>query len=100
MIVMWPPQQGHGGGSWLGAIWPLSTLSSRSAGAEGASSSLATECEFVGAMAVGEEAVMANAMETVWQYVKQEVAHELTDFDPHDLALVMAHSPDSPSSGN
>lgn len=53
----------------------------------------ATECEFVGAMAVGEEAVAANAMETVEQYVEQEAAHELTDLEPHDFALVTATLP-------
>lgn len=48
----------------------------------------ATEREFVGAMAVGEEAVVANAMETVGQYVEQEAAHELTDLEPRSAVFV------------
>ena len=41
-------------------------------------------------MAVGQEAVVANAMEAIRQYVEQEAAHELADRDPHDFALVTA----------
>ena len=37
-------------------------------------------------MGVGEEAVVANAMETVRQHVEQEAPHELADVEAHDLA--------------
>ena len=38
-------------------------------------------------MGVGEEAVVANAMEPVRQHVKQEAPHEFADVEAHDLAL-------------
>ena len=50
----------------------------------------AAERELGGAMAVGEEAVVANAMEAVGQYMKQEAAHEFADLEPHDFALSTA----------
>ena len=44
-------------------------------------------------MGVGEEAVVANAMETVRQHVEQEAPHELADVEAHDLALVTTALP-------
>ena len=46
--------------------------------------------ELVGAMAVGQEAVVTNAMEAIRQYMEEEAAYELGDRDPHDLPLVTA----------
>ena len=48
------------------------------------------EREFVSAVAVGEEAVVTNAMEAGWQDVEQEAAHELGDVETHDFAHTMA----------
>jgi len=45
-----------------------------------------TEFELVGAMAVGEQAVVTDAMEAGWEDVEQEAAHELADVETHDLA--------------
>src|SRR5499433_3221621 len=44
-------------------------------------------------MGVGEEAVVANAMETGRQHVEQEAPHELADVEAHDLALVTTALP-------
>ena len=49
-----------------------------------------TEFELVGAMAVGEQAVVTDAMEAGWEDVEQEAAHELTDVETHDLAAMTA----------
>jgi len=49
-----------------------------------------TERELVGAVAVGEEAIVANAMEAVRQYVEQEASHELAGAEAHDFALATA----------
>ena len=49
-----------------------------------------TEFELVGAMAVGEQAVVTDAMETGWEDVEQEAAHELADVETHDLAPMTA----------
>jgi len=37
-------------------------------------------------MAVGEQAVVTDAMEAGWEDVEQEAAHELADVETHDLA--------------
>src|SRR5690349_2370754 len=44
-------------------------------------------------MGVSEEAVVANAMETVPQHVEQEAPHELADVEAHDFALETAVLP-------
>ena len=44
--------------------------------------------ELFGAMAVGKEAVVTNAMEAIRQYVKKEAAYELRDLDSRDFVLV------------
>src|SRR5262249_50353822 len=49
-----------------------------------------TEFELVGAMAVGEQAVVTDAMEAGWEDVEQEAAHELADLEAHELAALMA----------
>jgi hypothetical protein len=51
------------------------------------------ERELIGAMTVGKEAVVTNAMEAVRQYVEQEAPDELGDLDSHDFALVTAVFP-------
>jgi len=59
----------------------------------GHSEQASAEYELVGAMAVGQEAVVPNAMEAIRQYVEEEAAHELGDRYPHDFALVTAALP-------
>ena len=43
-------------------------------------------------MAVGEQAVVADAMEAVGQDVQQEAAHELAGGEAHHLALARPFS--------
>src|SRR6266478_3462523 len=76
MMIMRPAQQGHGGSSWLEPAGALSSLS-----------------RWVGAVAVGEEAIMSNAMEAGRQHVEQETPHELADVEAHDFALVITALP-------
>ena len=40
-------------------------------------------------VAIGKKSVMPNAVETVWQSVKQETADELTSIERHHLPLAM-----------
>ena len=49
--------------------------------------------KLVGAMSVGKEAVVANAMEAIRQHMEEEAANELGDRDSHDFALVIAAFP-------
>src|ERR1700674_1462650 len=51
------------------------------------------KCKLVGAMSVGKEAVVANAMEAIRQHMEEEAANELGDRDTHDFALVIAAFP-------
>ena len=41
-------------------------------------------------MAIGEQAVVTDAMEAGWEDVEQEAAHELADVEAHDLAALTA----------
>src|SRR5258708_29771966 len=41
-------------------------------------------------MAVGEQAVVTDAMEAGWEDVEQEAAHELAGVETHDLAPMTA----------
>ena len=49
--------------------------------------------ELFGAMAVGKEAVVANAMETIRQDMEEKAANELGDRDSHHLSLVTTTFP-------
>ncbi len=46
-----------------------------------------------GAIAVGEEAVMADTMEAFGQDVAQEAANEFSDREPHSLLPVVTFGP-------
>ncbi len=71
------------GGAWVVVITPVA-IHRRSGNGEQAS----TVRELVDAMAVRQEAVVANAMETIRQYVEEEPVHELGNRDAHDFVLV------------
>ena len=49
--------------------------------------------KLLGAMAVGQEAVMTNAMEPIRQHMEEKAADELRDRDAHEFALVIAALP-------
>ena len=100
MTIMRPPQQGHGGGSWSEEVEVAPSLLVRSAGGGGTLSTCRQSVELLGAVAVGEQAIVADAMETVGEDVEQEAAHELAGVEAHDLAAGDGHSRDSPSSGS
>ena len=77
-----------GGTAWASVIIVMAIRRGR-----GHIEQTSTERELVGAMGVGEEAVVANAMETVRQHVEQEAPHELADVEAHDFALETAVLP-------
>ena len=76
------------GGAWVVVII-LVALHRRRGHAEQASA----KCKLVGAMPVGKEAIVANAMEAIRQHMEEEPADELGDRDAHDFALVIATFP-------
>ena len=55
----------------------------------GTSSSLRQSASFARAMAVGEKAEVADAVEAVGQGVQQEAADELVGVERHDLGLAV-----------
>jgi hypothetical protein len=50
---------------------------------------LAAKCNLIGAVAVGEQAVVTDAMEAVWQDVHQKAPNELTGLECHHFALAV-----------
>jgi hypothetical protein len=54
---------------------------------------LSTQHQLVGAVAVGEQAIVANTMEAVGKHVEQKPTHELARVKPHDLGFVVAVLP-------
>src|ERR1700757_3455837 len=89
MTIMRPPQHGQGGGSWSegrAGVIAVGVRGSRRWHIESPS----TEFELVGAMAVGEQAVVTDAMEAGWEDVEQEAADEIANVEAHDLAALTA----------
>jgi hypothetical protein len=76
------------GGAWV-AVVIVVVIRRRGGNIEQASA----KRELVGAMAVGKEAVVTNAMEAIRQYVEEEAADELGNLDSHDFALGTAAFP-------
>ena len=64
MMIMRPPQQGHGRGSMRGFVgrWGLGLWAVR---ADRHGEQLARPCDIGGAVAIGKQAVVADAMEAV-----------------------------------
>jgi len=56
----------------------------------GSGQQVATQCQLIGAMTVGQEAVIANALETTRQGVLQEEADELLGRHPHHFVKRVA----------
>src|SRR5687768_18359385 len=75
MMIMRPPQHGHGGRDAGGSSAPASASSDSSCG---------------GAAAIGEQAVVADAMEAAGQHVNEKAADELVAGQRHDLVPLPA----------
>ena len=78
MTIMRPPQQGQACASTCGTAGSISTASSATGAASPKSS---RDC--LDAIAGGEQAVVADAMEALGQYVDEEPADELADVERH-----------------
>ena len=85
-MTMAPPQHGQRSG-WCGGTVSSDLFGGRSR--RWRVEQPATERELGGAVAVGEEAVVADAMEAVRQGVQQEAADELVGVKGHDLGLAV-----------
>ena len=78
MMIMRPPQQGHGVASTdCGRVIGGSLVLGIGGGARGDCQKLARLRDVLGARAAGEQAVVADAVEALRQHVEQEAADEL-----------------------
>jgi hypothetical protein len=76
------------GGAWVVVIIVVAIHRRR-----GHAEQVSAKCKLVGAMSVGKEAVVANAMEAIRQDMEKKAADKLGDRDSHDFALVIAALP-------
>ncbi len=86
---MRPPQHGHGVGEGVSVASASDGWRRRWRGFEQA----AREGDIVGARAIGEEAVMANAVKAVGQNVEQEAADEFIAVERHEAVAVLTFAP-------
>src|SRR5271166_4103930 len=84
ITIMRPPQRGHGQGSTRGASGAISGCWCGSA-AGGATSRNARGGDVLGAVGVGEEPVVADAVEALGQHVQEKAPDELVRVKPHRL---------------
>src|SRR5262249_31790221 len=83
IMRMRPPQHGHGCAVVDGSVGPLS-LSVRTCGFDTASSS--RSCKVFCAERLGQQSVVTNAMEALWQDVaNKETANKFICCERHDL---------------
>ena len=85
MMIMRPPQQGQGCESVGGSLSPMASASVGFALCRRHVEQLAGSGDVVGAPAIGEETVVADAMEAAGQHVDEEAADELVDGERHHL---------------
>src|SRR5437667_3465636 len=81
MMIMRPPQHGHGCASVAGSSGSVPSASLRGRREE----QLACPRDVLGARGAGEETVVADAVEASWQDVDEEAADELARGERHDL---------------
>ena len=93
MTSMRPPQRGHGRGSTRGSSGATIFWSSGSTGGGGMASSSRACAMLCGAIAVGEQAVVADAVEAFGQDVHQEAADELGRRQRHGLVAAGPFDP-------
>jgi hypothetical protein len=76
------------GGAWVAVVIVL-VIHRRGTNIEQGSA----KRELVGAVSIGKETVVTDAVEATRQYVEEEAAYEFGDLDSHDFALVNAVFP-------
>src|SRR6516225_5549280 len=84
MMIMRPPQQGHGRGSTRCSSVALAAGGSGSFAGDGMPQ-LARSCDVGGSVAAGKQSVVPNAMEALWQDVDEKATNELIGRERHRL---------------
>jgi hypothetical protein len=77
MMIMRQPQQRHGRGRTWGSSAAAVSDVSACCGRDGTASSWRRPCDVGGAMAVGEQSLVADAMQILGQHVRQEAPNKL-----------------------
>src|SRR6478672_5040194 len=85
MTIMRAPQRGHGQGRTRGASGVPSGCCCGSAAGGVTSNSARVRRDVLGAVSVGKEPVVADAVKTLGQHVQQEAPDELVRMKPHRL---------------
>ena len=93
MMIMRPPQQGHGRGSTRGSSSAAVSGVSGCCGAGRHGEQLARPRDVGGAVAAGEQPVVADAMEALGQHVHQEAPDELVRGQRHRLVAARPFDP-------
>ena len=91
MMIMRPPQQGHG--CERVRLVAIIAIGSLALGLLAYGEQFAGARDVVGAGGLGEQAVVADAVEAVGQDVDQEAADELVGGERHHLVAVAAFEP-------
>ena len=99
MTTMRAPQRGHGQGATRGASGAVIRLLLRVGGRRVGAEQCAGYCDVRGAVGVGEEPVVADAVEASGQHVQEKRRMNSCGSKPHRLPAVPARRCDSPSSG-
>ena len=97
MMIIRPPQQGQAfHSSVFVTIFGAVAVPARR-GWVGYAEELAGQCDIVGPVAVGEEAVVTDAVKPVGQDMDQEAADELVGVERHQLVAGVRPWPGNPS---
>ena len=91
MMIIRPPQHGHGRGNTDGSLGGAGLAASGCFG--GIGEQLASACDVGGAVAVGEQAIVSDAMEALGQHVDQEATDELVGRQRHRLVAARSLDP-------
>src|SRR6266478_2814287 len=85
MMIMRPPQHGHGCERVGGSVSSVAAASAGSASGSGMARQFACPRDVVGTGGFGEQPVVADAMEALRQDVAEEAADELAGCEGHEL---------------
>src|SRR5262245_43248385 len=90
MTIMRPPQRGQGGGSWSEEVAAVLSLLACAVRGDGTLRARRQSSSWSARWAIGEQAVVTDAMEAGWEDVEQEAADELAGVETHHLAPMTA----------
>src|ERR1700720_2906170 len=91
MMIMRPPQERHGRGSTRGS--PAAAVADGSGCFARDGEQLTRPCDVGGAVAVGEQSIVADAVQALGQHVRQKAPNELVGWQCHGLIAIRPLDP-------